>query len=47
MCDDFITEEDGEVVRHVCPNCGKCFDVIGNKWQREGLICVYCGGEIE
>jgi DNA-directed RNA polymerase subunit RPC12/RpoP len=42
-----MTEDNEEMVRHECPNCGKSFDVAGNQWQNEGLICPYCGAEIE
>ncbi len=31
--------------RKECPHCGKGFDVEGGEF--EGLICPYCGAEIE
>jgi len=34
--------------RRECPHCGKGFDVEeGAEWASEGLICPYCGAEIE
>ncbi len=42
-----MAEDGDELTRHECPNCGKGFDVAGNKWQSEGVICPYCGAEIE
>jgi len=47
MSEDFLTEEGDEAIRHQCPECAKSFDVTGNKWQRDGLICPFCGAEIE
>ena len=47
MPDDFVNDAADEVIRYECPNCGKGFDVAGNKWERGDLICPYCGVEIE
>jgi DNA-directed RNA polymerase subunit RPC12/RpoP len=34
------------MTRRECPQCGKGFDVEED-WSSEGLICPYCGAEIE
>lgn len=36
-----------EMVPYECPYCRKGFDIAGNPWERTGLICPYCGAEIE
>ena len=42
-----MAENDDDLTRYDCPHCGKPFEVAGNKWERSGLICPYCGAEIE
>ncbi len=40
--------QDEEIIRRECPQCGKSFDVAaGDQWQSEGVLCPYCGAEIE
>jgi len=49
MFGDFNTlDSDDDVIRRECPHCGKGFDVAGgNEFSDDGVICPYCGAEIE
>ena len=38
---------DEELSRVECPNCGKGFDVAVEPFGGWGMICPYCGAEIE
>ena len=48
MADEFMTDDENEdLSRRECPECRKAFDVAGNKWQREALVCPFCAAEID
>jgi DNA-directed RNA polymerase subunit RPC12/RpoP len=48
VADDFMNEDEGQdLFRLECPHCGKGFDVVEDIFRNEGLICPYCGEEIE
>ena len=38
---------DDELTRYECPHCGKGFDVAQEPFSNEGILCPYCGAEIE
>ncbi len=40
-------DEGQDLTRYECPECGKGFDVAGNSWQQDGILCPYCGAEID
>lgn len=46
MTADDFSEDDEELTRHQCPSCGQVFDAGGNKWERDGLVCPFCGEEV-
>lgn len=39
-------DQDQELTRYECPECGKGFDVAGSPWQLDGIQCPYCGAEL-
>lgn len=38
---------DDGLERIECPNCGRGFDAVREPFASEGILCPYCGAEIE
>ena len=48
MTDDSVAPDSDDLIRYECPQCGKGFDIAAqDKWQSDGVVCPYCGAEIE